>query len=115
TSVMPSNPAVVRPRQSGVAVWVAVHHRAPPSRKDRSVALVQLEPIRTTATRAADAVRVRALPGFKSPSLRRAAFRWSLPGAAFQRAAVLTGGEPAGTLPDQRLHRDPRDPGGGAW
>src|SRR6516164_8085977 len=54
-----------------VAVWVAVHHRAAPSKADRSRAMVQIEPIRTTATRAANAVRVRALPGFKSPSLRR--------------------------------------------
>ena len=41
-----------------------------PSRKDRSEALVQLEPIETAAIRAANAVRVHALPGFKSPSLR---------------------------------------------
>jgi hypothetical protein len=41
-----------------VAVWVAVHHRAMPSREDRSAALVQPEPIRMAATRAAHAVGV---------------------------------------------------------
>jgi hypothetical protein len=40
------------------------------SREDRSRTLVQAEPIRTTATRAANAVKVRGLPEFKSPGLR---------------------------------------------
>jgi len=39
-----------------VAVWVAIHHRAAPSREDRARTLVQPEPIRTTAIRAANAV-----------------------------------------------------------
>jgi hypothetical protein len=39
-----------------VAVWVAVHHRAAPFREDRAETLVQLEPIRTAMTRAANAV-----------------------------------------------------------
>jgi hypothetical protein len=46
-----------------VAVWVAVHHRAGQSRANPSRTLVQHEPIRTTMTRAALAVRVHALPG----------------------------------------------------
>ena|SRR5215469_17637322 len=41
-----------------VAIWVAVHHRAAESRKDRPAASVQLEPIWTAATRAANAVGV---------------------------------------------------------
>ena len=45
----------------------AVRHT---SSHDRPRMLVQPEPIRTVATRAANAVRVRALPGFRSPSLR---------------------------------------------
>jgi hypothetical protein len=53
-----------------VAVSVAVHRRTGGSTRDRPRALVQAEPIWTAATRAANAVRVRALPGFKSPSLR---------------------------------------------
>src|SRR5215472_65288 len=52
------------------AVWVAVHRRTGPSREDRPKTLVQAEPRGTATIRAANAVRVRALPGFKSPSLR---------------------------------------------
>ena len=44
-----------------LAVWVAVQHRAAASRADRSRKLVQLEPIRITATRAASAPRVRSI------------------------------------------------------
>jgi hypothetical protein len=51
-------------------VSVAVQRRTGGSTRDRPGRLVQVEPIWTTATRAANAVRVRALPGFKSPSLR---------------------------------------------
>src|SRR5262249_16820933 len=47
-----------------LAVWVAVHRRAAPSRVDQPRMLVQLERIGTTSTRAANAVRVHALPGF---------------------------------------------------
>jgi hypothetical protein len=39
-----------------VAIWVAVHHRAASSREHRPTTLVQLELIRTAATRAANAV-----------------------------------------------------------
>jgi hypothetical protein len=42
-----------------VAIWVAVHHRAASSREHRPTTLVQLEPIRTATTRAANAVGTR--------------------------------------------------------
>src|SRR5262245_19433462 len=49
---------------------VAVHRRAVGSTRDQPRRLIQVEPIWTIATRAANAVRVHALSGFKSPSLR---------------------------------------------
>ena len=48
-------PRDLRPTDLRVAVWVAVHHGAAPSREDRPRTLVQPEPIRTAATRAATA------------------------------------------------------------
>jgi hypothetical protein len=42
-----------------VAVWVAVHRRAVPSVEDQPTRVVLLEPNRTAATRAANAVGVR--------------------------------------------------------
>src|SRR5262249_29259802 len=54
-----------------VAVLVAVHRRAGGSTRDQPRRLVQVEPIWTIVTRAANAVWVHAHPGFKSPSLRR--------------------------------------------
>ena len=53
-----------------VAISVAVQHRATQSSQDRPRMLVQPEPIRTVATRAANAVGCNHPPGFKSPILR---------------------------------------------
>ena len=57
-------------RRTRVAVWVAVRRRPAPFSEDRPRGLVQLEPIRTAATRAANAVGCNHPPGFKSPILR---------------------------------------------
>ena len=48
-----------------------IRHHAVPSRDDQSSALVQLESIRTVATRAANAVGLYGPAGSKSPILRR--------------------------------------------
>lgn len=56
-----SSNADVLPQTDGVAVWVAVHRRAATSWEDRSRTLVRAEPIRTTATRAANAVGLAVL------------------------------------------------------
>jgi len=62
--------AVPTPTDQRVAVWVAVHHSAAPSREDQPRRLVQFEPIRTAVPRAANAVGWQHPPGFKSPILR---------------------------------------------
>ena len=54
-----------------VAVWVAVQHRAVPSREDRPATLVQLEPIRTAATRAANAAHSTARKYSNAPDSRQ--------------------------------------------
>jgi hypothetical protein len=60
----------------------------------------------------ANAVRVHALPGFKSPSLRRAAVCCSLPSrAASRRAAVSVQGATPGT-PFGQGFPEITDPGG---
>jgi hypothetical protein len=54
-----------------VAVWAAVHHRAPQSRADRSRTLVQLEPIRTAVPRAANAAHRTARKSATAPHDRQ--------------------------------------------
>ena len=81
--------ALPSPRVSPtVAVSVAVQRRTGGSTRDRPRTLVQIEPIWTSAIRAANAVRVRALPGVPNP--RASAGRCS------PRSAVLANyGSPA--------------------
>ena len=75
-----------------VAVWVAVHHRAAPSEEDRLLtASVQLEPIWTAATRAANAVR--STPPEVRPNLPGADHedRRAAEGLSLDRAATAFG------------------------
>jgi hypothetical protein len=53
---------VALPPSAEVAVWVAAHRRAEPFRKDQPATLVQPEPIRTAAARAANAVQAQLVP-----------------------------------------------------
>src|SRR5262249_32622613 len=93
----------------GVAVWVAVQRRAAPCKEDRSITLVQLEPIGTAQPRAANAAGGSASGHVQpdGPTVRRArppvsrVFRQPRVGPACPRLMARVGVEAA----DRLVHR----------